>query len=105
MSELKEQQTVALERLCAQFEREQRQHAEQVERQAAQIEALQRQVEQQAAQIEASQQQIEALQQRIERQDAESGIWRRHFERLDGQVTRLAQDYSELNEILRELLR
>ena len=98
MSELKEQQTVALERLCAQFEREQRQHAEQVERQAAQIEALQRQVEQQAAQIE-------ALQQRIERQDAESAISRQQSERLDAQVTGLAQDYRTLAEILRELLR
>ncbi len=98
MSELKEQQTVALERLCAQFEREQRQHAEQGERQAAQIEALQRQVEQQAAQIE-------ALQQRIERHDAESAIWRRQSERLDGQVTGLAQDYKTLVDTLHELWR
>ena len=98
MSELKEQQTVALERLCAQFEREQRQHAEQVEQQAAQIKTLRLQVEQQA-------EQIATLRQRIERQDAESAIWRRQSERLDERVTHLAQDYKTLVDTLNELWR
>ena len=80
MSELEGQSTAALERLCAQYELEQRQHGEQVEQQAAQI---------------------EALRQRIERQDAESETLRRQFERLDGQMTRLAQDYRTLAATLR----
>ncbi len=75
MSELQGQQTAALERLSAQFEREQRQQAGQ----------------------------IEALRQRIERQDAESAILRQQFERLDGQMTHLARDYETLAATLREL--
>ena len=74
MTELEGHSTAALERLCAQFELEQRRQGEQ----------------------------IEALQQQIERQDAESAILRQQFERLDGQVTRLAQDYRTLAETLRE---
>ena len=73
MSELEGQSTVAFERLCAQYELEQRRHGEQ----------------------------IEALRQRIERQSAENEILRQQFERLDGQVTRLAQDYRMLAETLR----
>ena len=68
MSELEGQSMAALERLCAQYELEQRRHGEQ----------------------------IEALRQRIERQDPESEISRQQFERLDGQMTRLAQDYRTL---------
>ena len=73
MSELEEQSTAALERLCAHYELEQRWQGEQ----------------------------IEALRQRIERQDAESEILRQQFERLDAQVTRLAQDYRTLAATLR----
>lgn len=91
MSELQERQTAAFARLSAQFEREQRQHGEQVE-------ALRQQVEQQA-------EQIATLRQRIERQDAESAIWRRQSERLDERVTHLAQDYKTLVDTLNELWR
>ena len=76
MSELQERQTAAFARLSAQFEREQRQHGEQVE-------ALRQQVEQQA-------EQIATLRQRIG--------W------LSGQVTNLARDYRTLAETLREFL-
>ena len=88
MNELDKQSMAALERLCAQFELEQRRHGEQ-------IATLRQQVEQQA-------EQIATLRQRIEQQDAASEIWRRESKQLDGQVTRLAQDYSTLAEILRE---
>lgn len=88
MNELDKQSMAALERLCAQFELEQRRHGEQieamrqqVERQTADNEALRRHCERQAGQIE-------ALQQRVER--------------LGGQVTYLAQDYKTLAEMLRE---
>ena len=77
MSELEGHSTAAFERLCAQYEREQRRQGEQ----------------------------IEALQQRIERQSAENATLRRQFERLDGQARGLAQDYRTLAETLRGLWR
>ena len=77
MSELEGQSTAALERLCAHFELGQRRQGEQ----------------------------IEALQQRIERRSAENEVLRQQFERLDGQVTGLAQDYGTLAATLRELWR
>ena len=77
MSELEGQSTVAFERLCAHFELGQRRQGEQ----------------------------IEALQQRIERLSAENEVLRRQFERVDGQVTSLAQDYRTLAETLRGLWR
>jgi len=73
MSELETQSTIAFERLCAHFEREQRRQGEQ----------------------------IEALQQRTERQSEENATLRRQFERLEGQVRLLAQDYRTLAETLR----
>ena len=90
MSELQEQQTAAFARLSAQFEREQRQHGEQVE-------ALRQQVEQQA-------EQIATLRQQVERQDGESATLRQRIGWLSGQVTNLAQDYRTLAETLREFL-
>ena len=80
MTELEGRLAVALKRLSAQFRTEQRQHAE----------AQQRDSEQ-----------VEALRQRFEQQAAENATLRRQFERLDGQVTRLAQDYETLVAILR----
>ena len=77
MSELEGQSTVAFERLCAHFERGQRRQGEQ----------------------------IEALQHRIERLSAENEVLRQQFDRLDGQVTGLAQDYRTLAATLRELWR
>ena len=73
MSELEGQSTIAFERLCAHYEREQRRQGEQ----------------------------IEALQQRTERQSAENATLRRQFERLEGQVRLLAQDYRTLAATLR----
>jgi len=75
MSELEGQSTAAFERLCAHYEREQRRQGEQ----------------------------IEALQQRTERQSEENATLRRQVERLDGQVTGLAQAYRTLAETLRGL--
>ena len=77
MTELEGQLAVALKTLSGQFKTEQRQHSEQVA----------------------------ALRQRVEQQAAESATLRRQFERLDGQVTRLAQDYETLAETLREFWR
>ena len=68
MTELEQQLTAALERLSAQYEMEQR-------RQSEQVEALRRRVEQQAAQSETLQ---------------------RQFERLDEQMTHLAEYYGTL---------
>ena len=82
MTELEEQLTAALERLSEQSARERQRDAER-------IEALELQVKQQAERSAALQQQVEVL--------------RRLFERLDGQVTPLAQDYETLAETLREL--
>ena len=81
MTELEGQLMLALKRLSAHFETAQRQRAEEQQRHAEQLEALQR---------------------HNERQDAESETLRRQFERLDGQMTRLAQDYATLAETLRE---
>ena len=75
MSELQGHSMAALERLCAHYEQEQKRQGEQ----------------------------IAALTQRIERQDAESETLRRQFERLDGLVTALAQDYETLAATLRGL--
>ena len=66
MTELERQLTAALERLSAQYETEQRRHSEQVE----------------------------ALRQRVEQQTAQSETLQRQVERLDGQMTRLAEYYS-----------
>ncbi|WP_420442744.1 MbeD/MobD family mobilization/exclusion protein [Candidatus Palauibacter sp.] len=63
MSALEGQLTRALRRLSGQYEREQRQHSEQVE----------------------------ALRQHVERLSAENDALRRQIERLDGQVRRLAE--------------
>ena len=84
MTEQETQLTIALERSCAQFVREQRQHAEERQRYA---EERQQHSEQ-----------VEAVRQRVERQAV-----RRQFERLDGQVTGLAQDYGKVLATLREL--
>ena len=72
MTELERQLTEALKRLSAQYETEQRRHSEQVE---------------------ALRQRVEALQGRVERQSAENATLRRQIERLDVQVTRLAECY------------
>ena len=77
MSELEGHSTAAFERLCAQYEREQRRQGEQ----------------------------IEALQHQIEQQSAENATLRQQIERLDGLVTGLAQGYETLAETLRELWR
>lgn len=84
MTELERQLMIALRRLSEQYETEQQQRAEEQRRHS---------------------EQLEALQSRIERQDAESGILRQRIERLDAQVTGLAQDYGTLAETLRELWR
>ena len=65
MTELERQLTEALKRLSAQSETERRRQSEQVE----------------------------ALRQRVERLSAENDTLRRQIERLDGQVTRLAEYY------------
>ena len=65
MSELERQLTAALKRLSAQSETERRRQSEQVE----------------------------ALRQRVERLSAENDTLRRQIERLDGQVTHLAEYY------------
>ena len=65
MTDLERRLTAALERLSAQYEREQRRHSEQVE-------VLRRQVAQQTVQSE---------------------TLRKQVERLDGQVTHLAERY------------
>ena len=65
MTELERQLTEAFKRLSAQSETERRRQSEQVE----------------------------ALRQRVERLSAENDTLRRQIERLDGQVTRLAEYY------------
>ena len=82
MTELEGQLAVALKRLSAQFRTEQRQRAGGQQRHSEQVAALQQQVKQQAA---------------------ENATLRRQVERLDGQVTGLAQDYETLAATLREL--
>ncbi len=79
MTELETQLMTALERLCAQFEREQRQHAEERQQHAEEVEVMRQGFEQQAA---------------------ENATLRRQFERLDGRMTGLAQDYETLAAML-----
>ena len=80
MTELERKLTTALRTLSAQFRTEQRQRAEEQRRHF---------------------EQVEALRQRVEQQAAESATLRRQFERLDGQITHLAQDYETLAAMLR----
>ncbi len=75
MTELEKQLAAALERLSALSARERQRDAEQ----------------------------IEALQQQVEQQAADNATLRRQFERLDGQMTGLAQDYETLAATLRGL--
>ena len=79
MTALEEQLTRALRRLSAQYETEQRRHS-------GQIEALHEYAE-------VLREYVEALRQHAERQSGESEVLRRQVERLDGQVTRLAEYY------------
>ncbi len=81
MTELETQLMTALRRLSAQFETEQRQHAEERQRDS---------------------EQLEALRQRVERLTADNEALQQRIERLSGQVTYLAQDYRTLAERLRE---
>ena len=94
MTELERQLTAALERLCAQYETEQRQRCEQVEALQQRVEALRERVERQSAENE-------ALRQRVERQSGENEALQMRIERLDGQVTHLAECYGTLAAILR----
>ncbi len=75
MSGLERQLTEALKRLSAQYETEQRHQSEQVE---------------------GLRQQVEALRRHVERQTEENGALQMRIERLDGQVTRLAECYGTL---------
>ena len=81
MTELERQLTTALRALSELYETAQRQRAEEQQRHSEQLEALQR---------------------HNERQDSESETLRQQVERLEGQVTPLAQDYETLAETLRE---
>ena len=74
MTELEWQLTVALRKLSAQYETEQRRHTEQVE----------------------------ALQLRVEQQAAQSETLRRQIEQLSGHVTGLDADYKTIAATLRE---
>ena len=74
MTELERQLTAALRKLSAQYETQQRRHAEQVE----------------------------ALQQRVEQQAAQSETLRRQIEQLSGHVTGLDADYKTIAATLRE---
>ena len=80
MTELERQLMTALRTLSAQSGTERRQHADEQQRHS---------------------EQVEALRQRIEQQAAERATLRRQFERLDAQMTRLAQDYRTLAATLR----
>ena len=79
MTALEEQLTRALRRLSAQYAQEQRRHS-------GQIEALQEYVE-------VLREYVEALRQHAERQSGENEVLQQQIERLDGQVTRLAEYY------------
>ena len=79
MTALEEQLTRALRRLSEQYELEQRRHS-------AQIEALHEYAE-------VLREYVEALRQHAERQSGENEVLQRQIERLDGQVTRLAEYY------------
>ena len=74
MTELERQLTAALRKLSAQYETQQRRHAEQVE----------------------------ALQLRVEQQAAQSETLRRQIEQLSGHVTGLDADYKTIAATLRE---
>ena len=87
MTALEEQLTMALRRLSAQYETEQRRHS-------GHVEALQGRVERQSGENE-------VLRQHVERQSGENEALRMRIERLDGQVTRLAECYGTLVAILR----
>ena len=80
MTELERQLMTALRALSAQSRTKRRQHAEGQQRHS---------------------EDIGALRQRFEQQAAENATLRRQFERLDGQMTRLAQDYETLAATLR----
>ena len=75
MSELERQLTAALKRLSEQYETEQRRHS---------------------GQVDALRQHVEVLRGRVERQSAENAALQMRIERLDGQVTRLAECYGTL---------
>ena len=77
MTALEEQLTRALGRLSAQFEKEQRRHSGQIEVLREYVEVLR--------------EYVEALRQHAERQSGENEVLQRQIERLDGQVTRLAE--------------
>ena len=79
MTALEEQLTRALRRLSAQYEQEQR-------RQSGQIEALHEYAE-------VLREYVEALRQHAERLSGENEVLQRQIERLDGQVTGLAEYY------------
>ena len=79
MTALEEQLTRALRRLSAQYEQEQRRHF-------AQIGALHEYAE-------VLREYVEALRQHAERQSGENEVLQQQIERLDGQVTRLAEYY------------
>ena len=83
------QLTAALKRLSAQYETERRRHSGQVEALRRQVEALRGRVERQSGENE-------ALRQQVGRQTEESGALQMRIERLDGQVTRLAECYGTL---------
>ena len=87
MTELEKQLAAALETLSAQSARERQRDAEQ-------IEALQLQAEQQS-------ERTAALEQQVGQQAGDNATLRRQFERLDGQITHLAQDYRTLAATLR----
>ena len=80
MTELERQLMTALRTLSAESRTKPRQHAEEQQRHS---------------------EDIEAWRQHFEQQSAENATLRRQFERLDGQMTRLAQDYRTLAAILR----
>ena len=81
MTELERQLMTALRTLSAQSRTQRRQHTEEQQRDSEDVEALRRRFEQQAV---------------------ENETLRRQFERLDGRMTRLAQDYRTLAATLRE---
>ena len=79
MTELERQLVTALRTLSEQSRTEQRQRSEEQQQHA---------------------EQVEALRQRVEQQAADNATLRRQFERLDGQMTHLAQYYETLAAIL-----
>ena len=98
MTESEGQLAVALKRLSAQFRTEQRQHADEHRRHSEQVEALQQRVERRPRRTRSCGSESSSRPRRTR-------PLRLQFERLDGQVTRLAQDYETLAATLRELWR